>query len=131
MNCSFSLLSYSLYLHSVAFIHNLPIHSCVDSSFFLFSLKYHNDNMVSLCCGLNFLPSIANSPSAVLHASFSKLTNVCINCSPSLCSTFCMIEIFFSSFRSYVLLCSMFVTFIPKLNCSTHFSGAFKSNDVS
>ena len=50
MKCSFSLLLFSWYLHSSPFIHNLPIHSCADSSIFL--LNVHN-NIVSLCCGMN------------------------------------------------------------------------------
>ena len=40
MNCPFTLQLFSLYLHSAAFTHNLPIHSCTDFSLFLLHLHY-------------------------------------------------------------------------------------------
>ena len=42
MKFSFCLLSFSLNLEFGAFTHNLPIHSCVDTSLFQLSLQYCN-----------------------------------------------------------------------------------------
>ena len=47
MNCSSSLLWYSLHLQSVALIYNLPINSWVDPWLFLLSLQYCEDKIVS------------------------------------------------------------------------------------
>ena len=82
--------------------------------------------MISLCCGLNFSPNVENGPSTTLHASFSGLITVFINCKPSLPNSFLIIGIFSSSFSSYVLVWSVFVTSILKLNNSTYLSRAFQ-----
>ena len=77
---------------------------------------------------LCFSFSIANIPFAVLHVSFSEFVNICINCSPPLHSQHFMIGTFFSAFGSYVLVYSMFITFISKCNSSTYLPGALQSN---
>ena len=53
MNCSLRFLLFSLYLESVVFTCNMLIHSCLDSSPFLLSLHYCNNNIILLCYGLN------------------------------------------------------------------------------
>ena len=128
MNCSFSLLSFSLYLHSAAFTCNLSIHSCMDSLLLLPSLQYWNDNIVLLYCGLNFSLSILNSPPAVLHTTFSNFVKACMNCSPSLPILFSMIGTFSAPFSSYGLVCCIFITFISKFNSIIYLLGAFQSN---
>ena len=70
---------------------------------FLLGLQYCMDNMVSLWCSLNISPNVQNSPCTVLHASFSKLVNVCINFSPSIFTQLFIIETFSYLVNSYVL----------------------------
>ena len=68
MNCSFKCLCNSLYLHSAAIIHNLPIH-----------LQYCNEMKVSLCCGLNLIFKFSNGPSTAQHDSWSSCVSVSIH----------------------------------------------------
>ena len=53
-NCSFSLLSISLYLHSATMTLSLPIHASAYSSEWLTNLQYCSVNIASFSCGLNF-----------------------------------------------------------------------------
>ena len=85
--------------------------------------------MASLCCGLNFLPSVVNSPSDVLHASFAEFGNVCNNFSLSLPSNFSIIGTFSLSFNPYDLVWIIFVTSIWKLSSSIYLSRAFQLKD--
>ena len=126
MNCSFSILSFSLKLHSAAFIHNLPIQSCADSSLFLFNLQYHNDNMVLLCCGLNSHLVLLLFCMLLFH---NLWMFVLAAVPPFLASFFLMIGTFSSLFSSCAVVCSMFITSISKFNISTYFSVALQSND--
>ena len=57
-NCSFIQPPHVSSIYTAVFICHPPIHCCADSSVFLFHLQYCYDNMVSLCCGLNFPFSI-------------------------------------------------------------------------
>ena len=84
MNCSFGLLSISLYLSFVVLTLSLPIHSSTDSFESLTSSQYCCDNIVALCCGLNLSPSISHSPFTVSHASCPTAVKVFIKCNPSL-----------------------------------------------
>ena len=63
INCSFSLLSYSLYLLYVPYAHNLPILSWANSWLFLLCLQYCKDSIVSMWYGLNFLPGSGSKTS--------------------------------------------------------------------
>ena len=117
MNCSISLLSFCLYLYSAAFIHNLFIHSCMDSSFFLLRLQYCNLNVVLVSSDLNFWLNNLNIPSTI-----SEFVSVCINCSTSLPSRFFMICTFPAPFISYALVWSMFITSISKFSSSIYLS---------
>ena len=69
-----------------------------------FSLQYCEDNMVSLCCSLNVSPNVVDRSPVVLHTSFSEFVNFCINCSPSLPRQFFVIETFYFSFNSYIVV---------------------------
>ena len=73
MNCSFSLTSYSCYLLYVALICNLPIHSWTDSWIFPFILHYWKENMVLLCCSLNFSPSVGKQPFCCFACLFLRI----------------------------------------------------------
>ena len=83
INCSFSLLSFSLYLHSVVLIRNLLIHSSAVSSLWLPSLQYWSNNIVSLCYSLNFSFNTLNNLAIVWHGSCALLAHVYMNYSPS------------------------------------------------
>ena len=61
----FCLLSCSLYVHLVAFTINLPIHSSADSSDCPPGLLYCSNNIVSVCCIMNLLLHVPNSPFTV------------------------------------------------------------------
>ena len=87
INCSFNSLPYSLYSHSVTFIHSLPIHSWADSLLFLCNLQYCNEIIIQLWHGLNVLLKTDNNPFMVLHFCFSCM-NVSISNWPSQPSQF-------------------------------------------
>ena len=91
MHYSFSHLSFSLYLHSVAFILILYIHSSIFSSLCLSILQYWSDSIVSLHSGLNFLFSISNSPDTVWHDSCLICINVCMKLTSSLPGQFLLL----------------------------------------
>ena len=83
INCSFGLLSLSLYSHLFASILRQPI--ILQHSHFALLLTYSIAKIifVSLCRGLHFSLSVSKSPMMDLHFSYSSLFNVCINCYPS------------------------------------------------
>ena len=69
MNCSFDLLSLSLYLHSFAFILRWPIHSWELLLCSLINIQYCYDNIVSLLWGLNLSLNSSNNLVLILHFS--------------------------------------------------------------
>ena len=79
MNCSFSLLSFSLHPSSFAFILSQPIHSLPLSVYSVVILQYYYGDIISLCGSLNFTLITSNSPGLVLHFSFSSSFRICIN----------------------------------------------------
>ena len=58
------------------------------------NVKYHNDRMVSLCCGLKFAFSILNSPAQLLHITCFSMVNVSMRWRSSLHSQFFIILTF-------------------------------------
>ena len=83
MNYSFNPLCLSLHLHSVAFTLQLG-HPVFYLSDFLTNLQYCSNSIVLLGCGLNFSPSVSDSPLIVLHTSYSDAVKICMNYSPAL-----------------------------------------------
>ena len=110
-NYSFSPLSYFLYLYSVALIYSLPLQSSKNSSDCLTILQSCSNNIVSLCCCLNFLlPNVSNSLLTVSYAlGLMPLMLVSIAVLPSL-ATF-ISGSFSVSFISYY---SVKITFFPQ-----------------
>ena len=76
---------------------------------------------VALCCGLNFSPSVANSPTVVLSTSFLELVNVCFTAvTPFLNRFFYDRDFLFINWP----VCSgleLFGTSISKPNSSTYY----------
>ena len=87
--------------------------------------------IILFCHGvaLNFSLNMENSPSTVLHASFLKFVNVCINCMPSVPHQFLFIGTLSSSVHWSVLVWNMLVTSIAKLINSTHLSETLQSQE--
>ena len=121
VNCSFSLLSSSLYLHSVPLTLSLPIYSSAYSSDCFVSLQYCSDNIISLHCDLNLSPSVSNSPHTVSHASCSANVRIFTYCNPSLSSNFLMWVPFLHCLCQNVLVQKIFTT-ITKFLSSTYLS---------
>ena len=88
INCSFSLLL-NIFVLTVCGLNTQPAHPFL-GRLMTFSLMFAvlQGQYVSLWCGLNFSLNVENSPSAVLHPSFSKLVKVYSNCKPSLPNQF-------------------------------------------
>ena len=70
MNCPVSSLLYSLYAHSSALVHSLPINSWTAWLLFLCHLWDCSDIKILLCHGLNLLLKTEKKHFAVLHFSF-------------------------------------------------------------
>ena len=70
INCLFSLLSFSLYLHSFTFILRLPIHSSSFPLCSVISMQHYRYIIISLRCSYNFSLSASTSSMLDLHFSF-------------------------------------------------------------
>ena len=91
--CSFSLLSFSLHLHSVPF--SLPIHSYTVSLLCLYSLQSWRDKIVSFCCNLIFFTQCFQYPFYCLEQFLSCICHtVYMNLNPSLSNQLFTIGIF-------------------------------------
>ena len=112
MNCSFSLKSFSLYLHSFPLIQRQPIHSSGPSFFCCMSLQYWSNRIVSLFFSLNFPLTLQTSPcwfcTHLVHChSDSGLTVVLFSLSLQWHMDLCIflgIKMFLPLFWSFVVL---------------------------
>ena len=97
MNCSFSHLPISLYLHLFTFALRQLIYLSAVSSHCLHNLKHFSDTIIVLNCDLNFSFIVSNSPFTVWYASSSVTVTVCINWRPFLPRQFSIIFTFSGS----------------------------------
>ena len=113
MNCSFRLLSLSLYLHSVAFIFSVfPTTTQLSLNFVYPSSQCLGDSIVSFCFGLNFSFGVLNSPVTVWCDCCLIHINVCIYFSP-----FCLANFYIWHFLSI----TYFMMFMEENICYLHF----------
>ena len=82
MNCCLSLLSVLLYSHSFSLTLRQTIYSSALSFCSTIIAQYCSETIVSLCWGLNFLISTANSPELVWYFSCSLSVSILANLSP-------------------------------------------------